>query len=469
MSAVLQVITTLEGIHITREQLETTRLGKYINHLRRKTENESLARRSKNLLRKWRNMILPVVPASNSSNHSGSQSNDRINSTISIDNSSLTYTDSDYTVKANGLKSFTNSSPNSRPPVHMLNATLSSNYSNNSNCSYTDASGKLSSSKPVVGNFTNLLRHTETYDSELNALPKAGPYVSGSSSRMTVDQITDDSTQFSKTPMKKNVNSQKDNLDKTNQTQSRKKIQSQYASLIDDEDSSHQYNLDEHVKTSNHASDKKVLTKPEAILFIDDDSFSSSQACASSSYSTIGVSDTLKTNQLAESKKKNKKHKKEKKKKKSSKGDNNKQTPNIDVLQNNPSVLANLGKIPNSRKVTCTSTGVSTSSEINSPNLIGKLIKNSDTIINIDSSSSSNSPNYDLYSDNSTQKTISLTSQDYKRTAYDNDTNILNAKTLSKNPFQNTENTTQVSSCTSVFSSSFFFDLSVRSFVLLNL
>lgn len=59
MDTVLQVITQLENIQITKEQLETTRLGKYINHLRRKTANESLARRAKNLLKKWREMVLP--------------------------------------------------------------------------------------------------------------------------------------------------------------------------------------------------------------------------------------------------------------------------------------------------------------------------------------------------------------------------------------------------------------------------
>lgn len=61
METVLQVIEQLERIQITKEELETTRLGKYINHLRRKTANESLARRAKNLLKKWREMVLPAV------------------------------------------------------------------------------------------------------------------------------------------------------------------------------------------------------------------------------------------------------------------------------------------------------------------------------------------------------------------------------------------------------------------------
>lgn len=65
MDTVLQVITMLENIQITKEQLETTRLGRYINLLRRKTANESLARRAKNLLKKWREMVLPSVSAGN--------------------------------------------------------------------------------------------------------------------------------------------------------------------------------------------------------------------------------------------------------------------------------------------------------------------------------------------------------------------------------------------------------------------
>lgn len=57
MDTVLQVITELENIQVTKEQLEATRLGRYVNHLRRKTTNESLARRAKNLLKKWRGMV----------------------------------------------------------------------------------------------------------------------------------------------------------------------------------------------------------------------------------------------------------------------------------------------------------------------------------------------------------------------------------------------------------------------------
>ncbi|XP_023036593.1 mediator of RNA polymerase II transcription subunit 26 isoform X2 [Drosophila willistoni] len=57
LEAVLSVICALEGTTITKEQLEATRLAKYINHLRRRTKNEQLARRAKSLLKRWREMV----------------------------------------------------------------------------------------------------------------------------------------------------------------------------------------------------------------------------------------------------------------------------------------------------------------------------------------------------------------------------------------------------------------------------
>lgn len=38
---------------------QITRLGKYINELRRKTNNDALAKRAKDLVRRWRDMVLP--------------------------------------------------------------------------------------------------------------------------------------------------------------------------------------------------------------------------------------------------------------------------------------------------------------------------------------------------------------------------------------------------------------------------
>lgn len=59
MGAVVDVITALEKTTITKEVLESTRLGKYINELRRKTNNDALAKRAKDLVRRWRDMVLP--------------------------------------------------------------------------------------------------------------------------------------------------------------------------------------------------------------------------------------------------------------------------------------------------------------------------------------------------------------------------------------------------------------------------
>lgn len=63
MAAVVEIVSILERTAITKEALETTRLGRYINELRRKTSNDSLARRAKDLVRRWRDMILPTSGA----------------------------------------------------------------------------------------------------------------------------------------------------------------------------------------------------------------------------------------------------------------------------------------------------------------------------------------------------------------------------------------------------------------------
>lgn len=59
MPAVVEIISILEKVSITKELLETTRLGRYINELRKKTSNESLSKRAKELVKKWKNMLLP--------------------------------------------------------------------------------------------------------------------------------------------------------------------------------------------------------------------------------------------------------------------------------------------------------------------------------------------------------------------------------------------------------------------------
>ncbi|GFY42922.1 mediator of RNA polymerase II transcription subunit 26 [Trichonephila inaurata madagascariensis] len=57
MDAVLDVITALEKAGITKDALEKTRIGKYINELRKRTTNEQLARRAKELVKSWRKLL----------------------------------------------------------------------------------------------------------------------------------------------------------------------------------------------------------------------------------------------------------------------------------------------------------------------------------------------------------------------------------------------------------------------------
>lgn len=63
MPAVYEVISLLEKIVITKEALERTRIGKFINELRKRTTDEQLAKRAKELVKSWRK-LLPQPEAS---------------------------------------------------------------------------------------------------------------------------------------------------------------------------------------------------------------------------------------------------------------------------------------------------------------------------------------------------------------------------------------------------------------------
>lgn len=59
MDIVVDVLSQLETLTITKEALEATRLGKHVNELRRKAQHRHLATRAKSLVKKWRELLLP--------------------------------------------------------------------------------------------------------------------------------------------------------------------------------------------------------------------------------------------------------------------------------------------------------------------------------------------------------------------------------------------------------------------------
>ncbi|KAJ8707348.1 hypothetical protein PYW08_010600 [Mythimna loreyi] len=75
MHTVNEIISVLERINITKELLETTRLGKHVNELRRKTTDPTLARRAKVLVKRWRDLVIPTVasPGHTGSNRSSAE------------------------------------------------------------------------------------------------------------------------------------------------------------------------------------------------------------------------------------------------------------------------------------------------------------------------------------------------------------------------------------------------------------
>lgn len=61
--AVLEIVSILEKLPLTKEALEKTRIGRTINLLRKKTENAELAKRAKKLVKKWQTLVVSHLEA----------------------------------------------------------------------------------------------------------------------------------------------------------------------------------------------------------------------------------------------------------------------------------------------------------------------------------------------------------------------------------------------------------------------
>lgn len=68
MATVVAVISILEKYPMSREALEQTRIGRYVNELRKKTKNEQLAKRAKKLVKNWQHLINSDNPIVNGDN-----------------------------------------------------------------------------------------------------------------------------------------------------------------------------------------------------------------------------------------------------------------------------------------------------------------------------------------------------------------------------------------------------------------
>jgi len=89
MGIVIEVLGELENFHMSREELEDTRLGKHINELRRKaSDNKELATRAKSLIKKWRDLLAPESgPPPGGGNNNNNNSNLVTNGNSRLSNS----------------------------------------------------------------------------------------------------------------------------------------------------------------------------------------------------------------------------------------------------------------------------------------------------------------------------------------------------------------------------------------------
>lgn len=60
--AVLAIITQLEPLTITTEELERTRLGKYVNLIRRHAKDPLVSKKARGLVKKWKRLLVTAKP-----------------------------------------------------------------------------------------------------------------------------------------------------------------------------------------------------------------------------------------------------------------------------------------------------------------------------------------------------------------------------------------------------------------------
>ncbi|KAI8036425.1 hypothetical protein M5D96_010730, partial [Drosophila gunungcola] len=111
------------------EQLEATRLAKYINQLRRRTKNEHLARRAKSLLKKWREMVGIQQPATDNMQHPSQIPSLPTQPSSDFVKSTATEPDSHLSESQHFSDVHSNADPSEPPPLG-VHTQLHKNFSN---------------------------------------------------------------------------------------------------------------------------------------------------------------------------------------------------------------------------------------------------------------------------------------------------------------------------------------------------
>lgn len=110
MAGAREALSILEKYPITRETLEQTRLGRYVNEMRKRTTDKDFAKRIKNLVRSWQVLVTPGPPASTAAESVVSDPPTRVNGKAPVNTRLL-----DGNSHLKGLIGMRPTSPASRP------------------------------------------------------------------------------------------------------------------------------------------------------------------------------------------------------------------------------------------------------------------------------------------------------------------------------------------------------------------